>query len=75
MLYDELIIAMDNIIIDKVATVPTAQNSKIDTSAPMESGLSAKDDGQKLREEGDQRIVDLALQAVYEGTGKGKSSF
>ena len=31
--------------------------------------------GESLREEGDQRIVDLALQAVFKGTGKGKWSF
>ena len=36
----------------------------------MEIGMAAKDDGQIAREEGDQRIVDLALQAVYRGTGK-----
>ena len=41
----------------------------------MEIGIAAKDDGEKWREEGDQRIVDLALQAVYEGTGNGTWSF
>ena len=62
------------ITIDKVATAPTARNMKIDTSAPMEIGMAAKDDGERLREEGDQRIVDFALQAVYKETDKGKCS-
>ena len=75
MSYDELLIALENIIIDMVATVPTARIRKIDTSAPMEIGRAAKDDGEKLREEEDQRIVDLALQAAYKGTGKGTMSF
>ena len=39
MSYSELLVALENIIIDKVATVPTASNRKIDTSAPMEIGM------------------------------------
>ena len=69
MSYDEVLVALENIIIDKVDTVPTARNRKVDTSAPIDIGMSAKDDGEHLREEGDNRIVDLALQAVYKGTG------
>ena len=38
----------------------------------LEIGMAAKDDGESAREEGDQIIVDLALQAVYRGTGKRK---
>ena len=38
-------------------------------------GMAAKDDCESAREVGDQRIVDLALRAVYKGTGKGKWSF
>ena len=57
-----------------VSTVPTARNKKIDTSAPMETGMVSKDEGAILRGEGDQRIVDLELQAVYRGRGKGKWS-
>ena len=34
--YSELFVALENIIIDKAATVPTARNRKTDTSAPME---------------------------------------
>ena len=45
MSYDELLVASEKIIIDKVATVPTARNRKIDTSALMESGMTAKGDG------------------------------
>ena len=72
--YSELPTALENII-DKVATVPTARHRKIDTSAPMEIGMAAKDDGESAREQGDQKIVSLALQAVYKGTGKGKCVF
>ena len=36
--------------------------------------MAAKDDGANSREEGDQRIMDLVLQAAYKGTGKGKGS-
>ena len=69
--FDELIIALENIIIDKVSTVPTVKSRRQDTSAPMEIGMSTKEDGENVSQEGDQRIVDLALQAVYKGTGKG----
>ena len=74
MSYSELLVAPENIIIDKVAKVPTVTSIKVDTSTPMEIGMAAKDDGESARE-GDQRIVDLALRAVYKGTGKGKWSF
>ena len=70
MSHSELLVALENIII-KVASVPTARNRKIDTRAPMEIGMAAKDDGEKLRE-GSQRTVDLALHAAYKGTGKGQ---
>ena len=73
--YGELIIALENIIVDKVSTVPTARSRKHDTSAPMEIGMATKEDGEDASQEGDQRIVDLALQAVYKGTGKGKWGF
>ena len=45
MSYSELPVALENIIIDKVATVPTPINRKIDTSAPLEIGIAAKDGG------------------------------
>ena len=59
----------------KVSTVSTARSRKHDTSAPMEIGMATKEDGENASQEGDQRIIDLALQAVYKGTGKGKWGF
>ena len=73
MSYNEVIIALKNIIVDKVATVPTVRNKRHDTSAPTEIGMAAEEDGENASQEGDQRIMDLALQAVYRGTGKGKN--
>ena len=55
MSYNELIIALENIIVDKVATVPTVRNKKHDTSAPMEIGMAAKEDGENASQEGDQK--------------------
>ena len=37
--------------------------------------MAKKEDGENASQEGDQRIVDLALQAVYKGNGKGKWGF
>ena len=45
MSYSELIVALENIIIDKVAMVPTARCRKHDTSAPVEIRMAAKEDG------------------------------
>ena len=73
--YSEIIIALENIIVDKVSTVPSSKNRRNDTSAPMEIGMAAKEDGESASQEGDQRIVDLALQVVYKETGKGKWGF
>ena len=63
MSWSELLVAMQNVIIDKVATVPTARSRNIDLSAPMEIGMAAKE-----------RILDIALQAVCKGPGKGNWS-
>ena len=71
----ELIVALENIIIDKVAMVPTAKGKKHDTSAPMAIGTATKEDSENASQEGDQRIIDFALQAVYKGARKGKWSF
>ena len=70
MSYSELLVSLENII-DKAATVSTVRNRKVDTSAPMEIGMAMQDDGASVREE-DHRTVNLALQAVYKGTGNGK---
>ena len=75
MSYSELIIALENNIVAQVATVPTARSRKHDSSAPMEIGMAAKEDGEHASQEGDRRIVDLALQAIYKGIGKGKWCF
>ena len=58
----------------KLATAPTVRVKKDDTSTPTDIGRSAKDEVDKSRGEGDQRIVDLTLQALYKGTGKEKWS-
>ena len=75
MSYSELLVALENIILDRVVTVPTARNRTADTNAQMEIGMAAKDNGESAREAGDQRIVDIAPQAVYKRTGKGKWGF
>ena len=41
----------------------------------MVIGIAAQEDGESWSQGGDQRIIDLALQAVYKGTGKGKWGF
>ena len=74
MSHSELPVALENIIIDEVATVPTPINRKIDTSAPLEVGIAAKD-GESVREEENPRIVDLALHAFFKGIGKDKRTF
>ena len=69
MSYSEPLVTLENIIviiiIDRVATVPSARSRKNDTSARMEIGMAAKEDGENASQEGHQRIVDFALQAVY----------
>ena len=40
----------------------------------MEIGMATKEDIENAGQEGDQRIMYLALQAVYKGTGKGRWS-
>ena len=72
MSYSEFLVALENIIIDKVATLPTVRSRRAHTSAPMEIGMAAKDDGESVREEEDDIIVDLALLALNKGTVKNK---
>ena len=73
MSYSELIIALENIIVDKVSTVTSNKSRRNDTSAPMEIGMAVKQNGENVSQERDQRrIMDLVLQAAYKGTGKGK---
>ena len=42
--YDELLIALENIVIDKVSTIQTPTPKKLNTSAPMDIGIGTKDD-------------------------------
>ena len=69
--YEDVGIASENIMDDKVSTVPTSRQKKADTSVPMEIGIAAKDDSEGSNNEGDQQIIDIALQAVYKGPGNG----
>ena len=43
----EIIIALENIIVVKVSTIPSSKSRRNDTSAPMEIGMAEKEDGQK----------------------------
>ena len=52
-------------------TAATVRQKKVDTSAPLEIGMAAKDDRESSREEGEKRIMDIALQVVHKGTGEG----
>ena len=73
--YDELIIALENIIIDKVSTVPTARNRKHDTSAPMEIEWQRKKMERIQAKKETSESWTLLCRAVYKGTGKGKWGF
>ena len=64
--HDELLITLENIIIDKVTTHSASKVEKTDTSAPKEIGVAAGTDGE---EEGYGKASELAVQAVYNGTG------
>ena len=66
MSYSELIVALENTIVDKVVTVPTARNKNRDTSAPMEIGMAPKEDGETASQEGDQRIMDFQKEPLAE---------
>ena len=67
--YEELLIAPENNIIDKVTTHPASKVNKIDTSAPMEIGMAAGADGEETFEQGCGKTFELAVQAVYNGSG------
>ena len=45
MSYSELLVALENIIIDEVATVPTARSRKHGTNAPLEIGMTDSNQG------------------------------
>ena len=50
--FEELLIALENIIIDKVTTHSAPKVKKNDTSAPREIGMAAEADGGETFEEG-----------------------
>ena len=66
---EELLVALENIIIDKVTTHSVSKVNKIDTSAPLEIGMAAGTDGEEALEEGYGKTSALAVQGVYKGTG------
>ena len=66
---EELLVALENIIIDKVKTHSSPKVKKIGTSAPMEIGKAAGADGEETFEERYGKTPELAVQALYKGTG------
>ena len=64
--YEELLIALENITIDKVTAHSVSKVEKIDTSAPMEIGMTAGTDGEEACEGGYMKASQLAVQAVWE---------
>ena len=61
---EELLVALENIITDKVTTHSAAKAKRTDTSAPMEIGMAAGTDGEEVFEEGYGKASELAVQAV-----------
>ena len=49
--YEELLVALEHITIDKVTTRSTSKVKKIDTSAPVEIGMAPGTDGEETFEE------------------------
>ena len=66
--YEELLIALKNIILDKATTHSAHNVKKIDTSAPMEIGVAAGTDGEETFEEGYGETSELAVPAVSKAT-------
>ena len=50
--HEELLIALENVIIDKVTRHSVSKVNKTDTSAPMDIGMVAGTDGEEAFEEG-----------------------
>ena len=50
--HEELLIALENVIIDKVTRHSVSKVKKTDTSAPMDIGMAAGTDGEEAFEEG-----------------------
>ena len=56
-LYQELLISLKNIIIDKVTTHSAPKMKKHDTSTPMDIGMAAGTDGEEAVDEGDGKNI------------------
>ena len=69
LLFEELLIALENISIDKVTTYLASKVKKMETSAPLEIGVAVGTDGEEAFEGGYGTASELAVQAVYKGTG------
>ena len=67
--HEESLIPLVNVIKDKVTTHSVWKVENIDTSAPMEIGMTAGTDGEEAFEEGYGKASELAVQAVHRGTG------
>ena len=48
--YEELLVALENIITDRVSTVPTSRQKKVDASALLEIGMATRRVTAKVRE-------------------------
>ena len=66
---EELLDALEDIIIDKVTTHSVSKVKKIDTRAPVEIGMAAGTEDEEAFEEGCGKTSEFAVQAVYKGTG------
>ena len=67
--HEELLVALENGIINKVTTNSASKVKNTDMSAPMEIGMAAGTDGEEAFEERYGKASELAVQAVYKGTG------
>ena len=69
--HEELLIALENIIIDNVTTHSAPKVEKIDASATMDIGMAGTD-GEEAFEDLYGKAPEFAVQALYKGTGKGR---
>ena len=64
--YEELLIALENMITDKVTIHSVSKLKKIDTNAPMEIGVAAGTDRSK---KGTEKHLNLQCRQCFKGTG------
>ena len=69
MRYDELITALESIILNTDMTAPILKTKKSDTSTPVDLGMVAKDVHDATNDVEEQRIAAIAVQAVNKGAG------